>query len=398
MSAGSFAVFAKNAKNSFAGFGTYFANLGKNLGAIKKMKDRQWTLGPDTVKDQAEYWYEAYWKRHLSQYGNMWIDKELSKEVSQKELRDLCYFKIDSWRILHCGVAPLLCFGGLALPVQSLWFGNDSHIPSTFPQTAEEKKAWYAAQDLYRYKYAPALITNFKWHVEFHVKLPEAGLAAWEELFEKNDVRRNVKTLMPSLHKMYDALQPFHLIRRQQARMIGRAMGIPTFPTWGKICQQKRIADYWELIWNEDYIVMSQGLLKSMSDEDLYDFAWRRYLAPHDKNLSREQVMERVTDYHEFLGGQTFLETQQAPNIFCVISYCMGYYNEPAYLDMDFAELEKNDFEHLSIWAKDAFLQRLEFENGVLRDQVEAHSHKVLAAREAKIKAAEEEAAKAIGA
>jgi hypothetical protein len=391
MSTGSLATFAKNAKNFFPGLATYCSNLSANAGALKKMKDRQWNHAPEPVKEQAEVYEPAYWKRHLSQDKNMWVDKDLSKEVSQKELAKLTQFKIDSWRLLHCGVAPLAVFGGLALPVQALWLGNDTHVPSTFAQTAEEKKAYLAAQDLYRYKFAPGMITNFKWFVDFHVKLPESGVPAWEELFEKNDVRRDVKVLMPALHKMYDAIQPFHFIRRQQARAIGRAMGIPTFPTWGKICLQKRIADYWELIWNEDYMVLSQKLHTKMSDEELYDYAWRRYLAPYDKNLSREQVTERVEDYFAFLGGQQFLETQQAPNIFCTIVYCMGYYNDPAYLEMDFAELEKNDFEHLSYWAKDAFMQRLEFENGPLRDQVEAHTVKKLAEHEAKVKTVTEE-------
>eukprot|EP00744_Colponema_vietnamica_P000099 GILI01000191.1.p1 GENE.GILI01000191.1~~GILI01000191.1.p1 ORF type:complete len:512 (-),score=222.25 GILI01000191.1:142-1677(-) len=207
-----------------------------------------------------------------------------------------------------------------------------------------------------------------------------------EELWEKNDVRRDPKITRDAA-ELYDAFFQFHEMRRVSGRLLGRAMGIPTFPLWSKICIGTRIKDYWDLTWNEDYMVISQKSLESLSDEELYDYANRRFLAPYDKELTREQLLERVNDYFTFLGAE-FVENGKAPNILITSAYCLGYYNDPAYLVEDIAELEKDDFEHLASWPKDAFLRRLEFENGPLRDQVEAHTVKLLDERKAAVEAA----------
>jgi hypothetical protein len=134
---------------------------------------------------------------------------------------------------------------------------------------------------------------------------------------------------------------------------------------------------------------MKQDLLQTMTDAELYDYAWRRYIAPYDKNLNREQLLERIGDYHTVLGGEKFLETGTACNIYVLTTYCFSHYFEPAYLEGDISELDGNDFENISQWGKDVYLQRLEFENGPLRDQVEAYGQKKIDERAAKLKALE---------
>lgn len=316
----------------------------------------------------------------------MFIDKNLSTEVSQKQIAHYHMYRQDAAK-LALGVVPFAFLGGWAALGTPFWLGNDTWVPSSFAQTAEQKAAWREAQDLYRYKYVPAMLTDLRWFTEFHARVPDHYAHCWDALWEKNDVPRNEGALMgTTLEKMYHRFQPFHMIRRKQARAICRAMGIPSSPGFNKINLQSRIRDYWEVAWNEDYMVVTQKLHETMSDEELYDYAWRRYLAPYDKKLTREQVMHRVNDYHAFL-GKKFAEEAKAPSIFMTIAYTMSNYNEVSYLDMDIAELEKNDFEHLSSWGKDAFMQRLEFENGPLRDQVEAHSVKQLAERAKKLAA-----------
>jgi len=316
----------------------------------------------------------------------MWVDQDLHTEVSRKELANLIHFKVDSWKMATVS-APVGLTGGYGFIAAPLWLANDTWQPSTMSQTPEALAEWRAAQDLYRYKYAPGCITAFKWWLEMVVHIPEKYHAGWEETFEKNDVRRDPAKIA-FMSKMYECFQPFTHMRRQQARMIGRAMGIPTFPTWSKICLHARIREYWELIFNEDFMVRKQNLLATMSDEELYDFAWRRYLAPYDKKLTREQLTQRVEDYFVVLGPD-FMTTGQPTSVFVITSYVFGYYNEPAYLEGDIAELDANDFEGMKEFGKDLYLQRLEFENGPLRDQVEAHSQKKLAEIEAKLKAVE---------
>eukprot|EP00455_Lapot_gusevi_P047661 TRINITY_DN6475_c0_g1_i3.p2 TRINITY_DN6475_c0_g1~~TRINITY_DN6475_c0_g1_i3.p2 ORF type:complete len:187 (-),score=47.75 TRINITY_DN6475_c0_g1_i3:257-817(-) len=182
---------------------------------------------------------------------------------------------------------------------------------------------------------------------------------------------------------MYDGFIRFELIRRKSLRLLCRSMVFPTFPMWSRLCQGTRVRDYWNLAWNEDYIVIRDGLQNTMTDAELYDYAWRRFLAPYDKNLSREEVAKRVADYHTLL-GEEFMTSGKAPNLVVLSNYAFGYYNEPSYLEEDIAELDKNDYDHLASWGKDAFLRRLEFENGPLRDQVEAHTQRLLAERKAK--------------
>lgn len=391
MASSSAAVLAANLKNIVPGTAAFLASIPANLGTLKKIKDRQWNHGPEPVKDQAEVFEHFYYKRYLCQRQNMWVDTELKNEVTRKEIADLMRFKIDTYRAGHCVALPVGVIGGYALPWLATWMGTYNHMLSTVPQTAEEKKAYYEQQDLYRYKFVPAYRAHWKWVLESNVEIPEKFHAGWEEIFAKNDVRRD-PALIRQTDEFMEHYQQFSMLSRKQIRAAARAMNIPTYPTLGKICLQKRVADYWELAWNEDYIVLTseKDSVAKMSDEDLFDYAWRRFLTPYDKNLSREQVEQRVRDYHAFLGAE-FVKSGVQPNIFQTIGYVFGFYDDPAYLVGDFAELEGNDYEHLSYWSKDLFMKRLEFENGPLRDQVEVHVQKKLADREAALKKVEEE-------
>lgn len=394
MASGSFPVLLQNAKNIIPGTASFLASIPSNVATLRKIKDRQWYHGPEPVKEQAEVYEHFYYKRHLCQDKNMWIDAGLKDSVTRKEVADLMTFKLDYYRAGHCLAMPLGVFGGYALPWVATWMGTYNHMMSTVPQTAEEKKTYYEQQDLYRYKFVPAYRVYWKWVLESHIEIPEKFHAGWEEIFQKNDVRRD-PALIRQTDEFMDHYQKFSLLSRKQIRAIARAMNIPTYPTLGKICLQKRVADYWELAWNEDYMVLTdpKSAVTSMSDEELADYAWRRFLAPRDKNLSREQIETRVSDYHKFLGAEFVTQAKQ-PNLFQTIGYCFGYYDDPAYLQADFSELEANDYEHLAYWSKDLFTKRLEFENGPLRDQVEAQVYKKLADREAALKKVEEEIAR----
>lgn len=384
MASSSMPVLMSNIKNIIPGTAKYLSSIPANLATLKKINDRQWNFGPEDVKTQCEVYETYFWKRHIDQ-RNMWVDKDLKTEVTRKELSDLHRFKIDTWRAGHCLALPLGIFGGYAAPWLVAWMGTYNHMLSTVPQTAEERKTYYEQQDLYRYKYVQPYRVYWKWMLEMNIDIPEKYHAGWEEMFLKNDQRRN-PALIRQTDEFMEHYQKFSLLSRKQIRAIARAMCIPTYPTFGKICPQKRVADYWEIAWNEDYVVLSTpNALAEMSDEELFDYAWRRFLTPYDKNLTREQVLERVNDYHAFLGKDFATEAKQ-PNLFQTIGYVFGHYDDPGYLENDFAELENNDYEHLSYWAKDSFVKRLEFENGPLRDQVEAVTQKKIADRQQMLK------------
>lgn len=378
---GSWSVLKKNCSNFFPGLLAFAQQTQEAYGIWLRIYNRQQKYGPTDFVEQSETFSPDYHKRFHSQDKNMWVDKELCTEVSQKEVARLMTYKLDMWRMAHCAGA-LLATGGYAIPFGLFWLANDTWVPSSFNLTGEELRAWREAQDLYRYRSAPSYLTDTKWHFDFHAyPWNETQERAWDDLFEKNDVRRDPKVVRPAA-EMYDGFIKFELIRRKSLRHLCRSMNIPTFPMLARLCNGTRVRDYWNLAWCEDYMVITQRLHESMTDEELYDYAWRRYLAPYDKYLNREQLMERVEDYFEFLGPD-FVAHGKAPNLVILTNYVLGYYNDPAYLEGDISELDKNDYDHLASWGKDAFLRRLEFENGPLRDQVEAHTQRLLAERAA---------------
>lgn len=378
---GSGQVLVKNLKNLIPGLVAFSTAGVKHFGTWKKLQDRKVKYGPEHVVEQSESYESLYPKRQLAE-KDFWIDTELSTEVSQRELAEFITYKQDAWKVAHCTI-PGLLFGGYAAVGWFFWLSNNTWVPSTFNSTPEEKAAWREAQDTYRYKYTPALIAEIKWIHDFHmVPANETESRGWDEILERSNIRRDPKIARasgPMLARKFDMVHMW----RKQLRSHGRAYGIPTFPLGTRTCMAVRLRDYWNLIWNEDYMVIKGNLLAGMSDEELQDFAWRRYLSPYDKNLNREQVMQRITDYHSFLGDE-FVAHQTTPNLMSLACWCLGHYYDPAYLVEDISELDKNDYDHLKSWSQDVFLRRLEFENGPLRDQVEAHTQqKLLAAKAA---------------
>eukprot|EP00009_Paramoeba_aestuarina_P002812 CAMPEP_0201523272 /NCGR_PEP_ID=MMETSP0161_2-20130828/19214_1 /ASSEMBLY_ACC=CAM_ASM_000251 /TAXON_ID=180227 /ORGANISM="Neoparamoeba aestuarina, Strain SoJaBio B1-5/56/2" /LENGTH=248 /DNA_ID=CAMNT_0047922329 /DNA_START=447 /DNA_END=1193 /DNA_ORIENTATION=- len=243
---------------------------------------------------------------------------------------------------------------------------------------------WREAQDIERYKHAPALITDYRWWYEWYLSVPQEHSTAWEAITEKNDMHRDPK-LCRQIADMYDEVAPFHRIRRKQVRLIVRAMGIASFPMLGKLCAQARVRDYWELMLTEDHMIMKHSLLPQMSEAERFEYAWRRYMVPLDKKLTPMEIDRRINDYHIFLGGEKYVETGHFPNLFTLFVYIFGYYNDPAYLEADASELDGNDYDHLKWWGRDVFLRRLEFENGPLRDEVEVHSLEKMAERQKKL-------------
>ena len=381
MSTGSFGQLVKNAKNVVPGFVALASNANSAFTTWRVINNRRWNLAPQDRREDVEVFSTDFQKRSsLDQKRNMWVDKELSSEVSQQQMAKLIQTTIDGWKVGHCVALPLFAVGGYAVPLMSLWLGNDTWMPSTVPQTAEDKKQWLAAQDMYRYKYAPAYLMEIRHSLEHTKVVPTEYEAGWDEVFEKNDVSRKPELCRLGAD-MYaqQGLRTFNAKRRDH-RAMARAFGFASYPMLAQICMASRLRNFWELTWNEDYMVITEKLHEQMSDEELFDYAWRRALAPADKELSREQIMQRVTDYHTFLGPK-FVEDGEAPHMMMTAAYCLGNYNDPAFLDQDIAELEKNDYEHMSNWPKDAYMRRLEFENGPLRDQVEAHTQKVLTER-----------------
>lgn len=372
---GSIGILGKNLRNFLPGLVALGSQSGKAYMTWKRFKDRQYALAPESVRDMLEVYEPTYQKRGISQEKNMWLDKELSKEVSREDLAHLLRFQCDAYRVAHAAGAAFAT-GGYAVPFYTILLGNDTFMPSTFNATPEETANWRQAQDLYRYKFSPLYLCDIRWYLDYHSCPPADKERAWDDMWEKNDIRRDPKSVRVAA-ELYDAFLPMSSMRRRAARHLARSMVLPTFPLWAKLCVVNRIRAYWELIWHEDYMVMTEKAHLTMSDEDLQDFAWRRFLAPYDKNLTRAQVTQRVDDYFEVL-GETFLKDGTAPNIHILSAYCLGYYNDPAYLVDDIAELEKNDYDNIASWGKDAFLRRLEFENGPLRDQVEAHTHRLI--------------------
>ena len=385
MSAGSLQIFKENAMNVLKTQGTWLQRIPKAIAAYSKLYSRKIKYASDDVLSQKEFWFgPKYWCRT---YGreNMFIDKNLIDEMPRAELAEYIRYRYDVYKVLH----PLwaaFAFGGYSIfIVIPLWLGNYTWLPSSIGWNDKAvMRKWRECQDMLRYKHCPSAITDYRWYYEWHLSVPQDHSVAWEEITEKNDVHRD-PLLCRKAADMYDEIMPFHRVRRKQMRLLLRSMGIASFPLFGKLCAQARIRDYWELMLNEDYMVMKHNLLTTMTEEEIFDYAWNRYLAPLDKNLNHQQILSRIRDYHIFLGGDNFIETGHFPNLWTLFAYVFGYYNDPAYLDRDASELDANDYDHMRYWGRDVFLRRLEFENGPFRDEVEVQSLEKLAEQQKKL-------------
>lgn len=367
----SWKTFGKNLVNLPMCLVRCFLDGGPAFSTYQKMIERREKYAPQSIIDQVEVFDMLTLRRQVCQYRNLFVDKELSNDVSRKELSHLISYRLDLWRLFNSSL-PLLVFGGWGLPFILSWLSTDTFIPRLFNRTPEQLAAWRHAQDLNRYRFAPAVLHDWRFNFEYFLPVPAECTAAWEEINERNDVRRD-PVKCAELHELWEATFPMIHIRTRQARLLMRIHSLPLYPLLARRPAGVRLGALYELIWSEDYMVITKQLHKLMTDEELQEYAWMRFLSPYDKHLTRAQVMERVEDYHKFLGPR-FVAEAKAPNIFLTLAYCIGYYHDPGYLDADIKELEKNDFEHLADVTKDAFVRRLEFENGPFRDQVEAHT------------------------
>ena len=382
MSVANLSAFARNFKALPKALPAMVNNVQQGMIISNKWSMRAEKHAPVDYTMQFEKFTPHNLQRSTCEVKNLWVDTKWGDDGnSREELAKRWYFLTDRWLAFHTQLLPA-CFGGWAfLGAQAYCLSNDSWIPSAFKQCApENKKAYYEGKDLLRYKYTPAFLNQNKFMLEMTFPVPSEK---WEDVHEKNDVRRNPNHAR-DVAKFYAKIYPLHIQRRIVTKAMLRSMGMcPSFPLLKRVGATTRMRDIFECIFTEDVMVIKQKLVEKMSDEELFDYAWRRWMAPADKNLSRAELVQRVQDYHEFLGPE-ILEGKH-PGLIGTYMYLIGYYNDPAFLTEDFSELEKDDFSNLQSWSRDLFMQRLEFENGPLRDQVEAHVAMKKAEREAKL-------------
>lgn len=382
MSIANLSAFARNVKVLPAVVPTLINNAKSGMITQNKWAMRAEKHAPEDYNMQFERITPTNYQRSTCETKNLWIDTKWGDDGnSREELAKRWYFITDRWLAFHTQLLPA-CFGGWAfIAAQAYCLANDSWLCSAFTQvSAENKKAYFEGKDNLRYKYTPAWLNQNKFLLEASFPVPSEK---WNDVHEKNDVRRNPNHAR-DVAKFYSKYYPLHIQKRTVTKGIMRSMGMcPSFPLFKRVGATTRMRDIFECIFTEDVMVIKQKLVEKMSDEELFCYAWRRWMAPADKNLSRAELIQRVEDYHEFLGPEIL--DGKHPGIVGTYMYLLGYYNDPAFLDQDFSELEKNDFENLGNWSRDHFMKRMEFENGPLRDQIEAHVAAKKAEREAKL-------------
>jgi len=382
MALASGASFARNAKNLPKALPLALSSISAGLATEQKMGKRAAEFAPADYNMMFEKLTPTSYQRNTCERKNLWIDTTWGDHGNtRKELVDRWYFLTDRWKAFHCQFLPA-CFGGYAfVGAQAYVLANDSWTPSAFRLVDEEsKKAWYNGQDLLRYKYTPAFLNENKFKLEMSFPVPGEK---WNDVHEKNDVRRNPEWAH-DVARFFEKYYPLHIQKRQIVKAVMRSMGAcPSFPLLKKVGATTRVRDIFEVIWTEDVMVIKQGLAEKMTDDELFCYCWRRWMAPADKNLTRAQLLERVADYHKML-GPSILKGDH-PGVIGTYMYLIGYYNDPAFQTAEFDDLEKDDFANLQNWSRDLFMKRLEFENGPLRDQVEAHVVAEKAKREARL-------------
>jgi len=220
---GTWAILKKNCANVVPGVSLFASQSREAFATWQKVYNRTYTNAPTDYRDQAEEYSADYWKKGHSQTKNMWVDKELSEVVSQKELAQLIRYKTDFWRMAHVFAAPLVV-GGYAIPMALFWLSNDTWLPSALSTTEEQKREWREAQDLYRYRSIPSYLMETKWNFDFHCyPFTPAEERAWDDLFEKNNVRRD-PAVVRNAANMYDHFISFANMKRKSLRHLSRSI------------------------------------------------------------------------------------------------------------------------------------------------------------------------------
>lgn len=381
MSVANFGAFRRNVGNIAKAYPLITGGFFNGLNLEAKVKARAEKFAPEDYKIGYEKFTPTTFGRQPCEVKNLWVDTKWGDDGNpRQDLVDLWYFRTDRWRAFHWQFLPLAFGGNVWLAAQAYALANDSWLPSAFRSVdAESKKAWYDAQDLLRYKYTPGFLNMNKFLFEWSFP---AVAEKWEDVHEKNDVRRNPEWAR-DVAKFYAKYYPLHVMKRRVAYGLLRTMGSPSWPMMKKAGACTRFRDIYELTFTEDVMVIKQNLLQGMTDDELFDYCWRRYLTPRDKNLSRQDMLTRANDYHKFLGPEIL--DGKHPGLVGTHMYLIGYYNDPAFLENDISDLDKDDYTHMASWTRDLFQKRLEFENGPLRDQIEAHVVAQKAKQEARL-------------
>jgi len=411
MAAGSLGVLQRNLLGFPGGVKTLLSQAPKAFAVQKTIWDRQAKLSPWYFRDGAEVFYLTQ-KSYLDPNLHIWVDRNLHEAVSWEDIHNFVQFKVDVARLAPA-VASVGLTAGYGVLSWPFWLGNNSYSPSVFSRTPEDLANWREAQDLQRYRYAHAYLNYLRGHLEGSVgnvpaiwtnvseEVSAKNHKGWEHLFNfKNNTRRD-ELAIKDLDEFFRTEASFWRYEIYLYRNMLRTMNFsPALNTTRHM--QHRILTFWNDRFNEDWVLKAQkGGADGLTDEQLYEYANARLLAPYDAKLSRRQILDRVAQYNvltqEVVKSSRFFDNppsyfalldkyHDAPlpevvepvNTILLHAFVCGFYNEPGYLEMDAQDIQLNDFP-LQNTTKELFQARLAFENGPLRDQVEVHSQRVIA-------------------
>ena len=126
-----------------------------------------------------------------------------------------------------------------------------------------------------------------------------------------------------------------------------------------------RLVEHYRILYQEDVLIQESGV-ESIGDFELYKICNRRHIARWEEELNRSQLLERLNNWFALTAHE---EGKHVP-LRVVLMYQTAHFKDPGYLDASLDSLDTDAFPTSWDYAKDAFVRRLEFENGPLEEQV----------------------------
>eukprot|EP01060_Flectonema_neradi_P006182 TRINITY_DN1413_c3_g1_i1.p1 TRINITY_DN1413_c3_g1~~TRINITY_DN1413_c3_g1_i1.p1 ORF type:complete len:386 (+),score=80.86 TRINITY_DN1413_c3_g1_i1:146-1303(+) len=142
-----------------------------------------------------------------------------------------------------------------------------------------------------------------------------------------------------------------------------------------------RLVDHYRILFQEDVLIQENGGVESLNDFELYKICNRRHIARWEDELTRDQLIGRLNNWWALTAHE---EGKHVP-LRVILMYQTAHFKDPGFLDETLDSLDTDAFPTSMDYAKDAFVRRLEFENGPLEEQVRAHV-KLLQQREEELK------------
>jgi len=353
------------------------AKLASNAAAARGVKAKflqhVYSKGPqDQLEEEYHRWYTSWMETEKKIYVDSDLDiprKDFTKFVEHMEDADLT------------GFASMFAFMGGGVPAllaSPIWASSVQYLPSTFFGDEKSLREWGTVKDQeVHIKYAPTTAYLHGKTLEHWAAMDPKYNEAFDSISDgfrgKKDAKA-IRKFAQYVGKVGTCSQ--HLVRADVGgwfrsndhQYTSCFLGLP-YTFYSVKALSGRLVEKYRALYQEDKLIQKEGL-NALSDFELYRICNRRLVARWEEDLNRQQLEARYGDW------ATFTEVKAGSDyvpIRAVVLYQTSFFRDPGFLDERIETLDEDVWpEHFS-WAKDCFERRIDFEQGALRHQVQAH-------------------------